>query len=93
MFNFEQQLKKLPEQPGVYLMHDKEDKVIYVGKAKVLKNAAPTDFCAGTPPNISTNGALLTTSLKKLPKLNLTPMKNGCGKITILSDKIFHILT
>lgn len=38
MFNFEQQLKKLPEQPGVYLMHDKEDKVIYVGKAKVLKN-------------------------------------------------------
>lgn len=38
MFDFKQQLKKLPELPGVYLMHDKNDTVIYVGKAKVLKN-------------------------------------------------------
>lgn len=38
MFDLKQQLKKLPELPGIYLMHDKNDAVIYVGKAKVLKN-------------------------------------------------------
>ena len=38
MFNIEEELKKLPEKPGVYLMHDKNDIVIYVGKAVVLKN-------------------------------------------------------
>ena len=38
MFNFEEELKKLPEKPGVYLMHDKHDTIIYVGKAVVLKN-------------------------------------------------------
>ncbi len=38
MFDLEQELKNLPSNPGVYIMHDKDDKVIYVGKAKVLKN-------------------------------------------------------
>jgi excinuclease ABC subunit C len=38
MFDIKEELKHLPEQPGVYLMHDKSDTVIYVGKAKVLKN-------------------------------------------------------
>lgn len=38
MFDIEEELKKLPEKPGVYLMHDKEDTVIYVGKAIILKN-------------------------------------------------------
>lgn len=38
MFDIEEELKKLPDKPGVYLMHDKEDNVIYVGKAVVLKN-------------------------------------------------------
>ncbi len=38
MFDIEEELKKLPEKPGVYLMHDKDDNVIYVGKAIVLKN-------------------------------------------------------
>lgn len=38
MFNIEEELKKLPDKPGVYLMHDKNDTVIYVGKAVVLKN-------------------------------------------------------
>ena len=37
-FDIEEELKKLPEKPGVYIMHDKDDKVIYVGKAIVLKN-------------------------------------------------------
>ena len=38
MFNMEEELRKLPDKPGVYLMHDKNDTIIYVGKAVVLKN-------------------------------------------------------
>ena len=38
MFNIEEELKKLPDKPGVYVMRDKEDKIIYVGKAISLKN-------------------------------------------------------
>lgn len=37
-FNLQEELKKLPDRPGVYLMHDAADQIIYVGKAKVLKN-------------------------------------------------------
>lgn len=35
---FEEELKKLPAKPGVYLMHDARDEIIYVGKAVSLKN-------------------------------------------------------
>lgn len=38
MFDIEKELKKLPAKPGVYIMHDKDDKIIYVGKAISLKN-------------------------------------------------------
>lgn len=38
MFNIEEELKKLPGKPGVYIMHDKDDNIIYVGKAISLKN-------------------------------------------------------
>lgn len=38
MFNIEEELKKLPGKPGVYLMHDEKDDIIYVGKAVSLKN-------------------------------------------------------
>ena len=38
MFDIEEELKKLPNKPGVYLMHDKDDNIIYVGKAVILKN-------------------------------------------------------
>lgn len=37
-FNIEEELKKLPGKPGVYLMHDDKDEIIYVGKAISLKN-------------------------------------------------------
>lgn len=37
-FNIEEELKKLPASPGVYIMHDKHDEIIYVGKAVSLKN-------------------------------------------------------
>ena len=37
-FNIEEELKKLPGRPGVYIMHDEHDDIIYVGKAISLKN-------------------------------------------------------
>lgn len=37
-FNIQEELKKLPGKPGVYLMHDERDAIIYVGKAISLKN-------------------------------------------------------
>ena len=38
MFDIQEELKKLPKSPGVYLMHDKKDEIIYVGKAVNLYN-------------------------------------------------------
>ena len=38
MFNIEEELKKLPNKPGVYVMRNKDDEIIYVGKAISLKN-------------------------------------------------------
>lgn len=38
MFIIEEELKKLPAKPGVYIMHGEEDEIIYVGKAISLKN-------------------------------------------------------
>ena len=46
-FNFEEELKKLPDLPGVYLMHGDLDEVIYVGKAIVLKNRVRQYFQSG----------------------------------------------
>ena len=44
MFNIEEELKKLPSKPGVYIMRNKDDEVIYVGKAVVLKNRVKSYF-------------------------------------------------
>ncbi len=38
MFNIEEELKKLPAKPGVYIMRDHKDTIIYIGKAISLKN-------------------------------------------------------
>lgn len=38
MFDIHEELKKLPGKPGVYIMHDEADHIIYVGKAISLKN-------------------------------------------------------
>ena len=47
MFDIKEELKKLPAKPGVYLMHDKSDAIIYVGKAISLKNRVRQYFEAG----------------------------------------------
>ena len=44
MFNFEEELKKLPHSPGVYLMHDAGDTIIYVGKAVNLHSRVRSYF-------------------------------------------------
>ena len=43
-FNFQEELKKMPQTPGVYLMHDSHDDVIYVGKAVNLKRRVSSYF-------------------------------------------------
>ena len=47
MFNFDEELKKLPARPGVYLMHNDRDEIIYIGKAKILKNRVKQYFDKG----------------------------------------------
>ena len=44
MFNIEEEIKLLPDKPGVYIMKDKSDSIIYVGKAVVLKNRVKQYF-------------------------------------------------
>lgn len=48
MFDLEGELKKLPDKPGVYIMHDKTDTIIYVGKAVSLKNRVRQYFRSST---------------------------------------------
>ncbi len=44
MFDIKEELKKLPEKPGVYIMRDKNDNILYVGKAVILKNRVKQYF-------------------------------------------------
>ena len=44
MFNIEEQLKMLPDKPGVYIMYNAENKIIYVGKAINLRNRVRSYF-------------------------------------------------
>lgn len=48
MFHFEEELKKLPARPGVYIMHDADDAIIYVGKAISLRNRVRSYFREST---------------------------------------------
>ncbi len=54
-FDLKEELKKLPAKPGVYLMHDGDDRIIYVGKAVILKNRVRSYFRenAGHSPKIA----------------------------------------
>ncbi len=47
MFDIQEELSKLPEQPGVYIMHDKNDVIIYIGKALSLRKRVRQYFQPG----------------------------------------------
>ncbi len=47
MFDIKEELAKLPNKPGVYLHHDNKDEIIYIGKAKNLKNRVSQYFQSG----------------------------------------------
>lgn len=47
-FDIAEELKKLPDKPGVYIMHDEDDQIIYVGKAVILKNRVRSYFREST---------------------------------------------
>ncbi len=47
-FDIAEELKKLPDKPGVYIMHDENDSIIYVGKAVILKNRVRSYFREST---------------------------------------------
>ena len=48
IFDYEEELKKLPASPGVYLMRDQHDQIIYVGKAISLRNRVRSYFREST---------------------------------------------
>lgn len=48
MFDIQEELKKLPDKPGVYIMHGKSDEIIYVGKAINLRNRVRSYFREST---------------------------------------------
>ena len=48
MFDIQEELKKLPDKPGVYIMHGKMDEIIYVGKAIILRNRVRSYFREST---------------------------------------------
>lgn len=56
MFNIDEELKKLPDKPGVYIMKDKDGEIIYVGKAISLKNRVRQYFRSSKndPPKVKT---------------------------------------
>lgn len=55
MFNIEEELKKLPDRPGVYIMKNKNDEIIYVGKAISLKRRVRQYFGSqkNNPPKVN----------------------------------------
>lgn len=48
MFDIQEELKKLPDKPGVYIMHGQSDEIIYVGKAIILRNRVRSYFREST---------------------------------------------
>ena len=65
--NYISELRKksmeLPQKPGVYIMRDKSDKIIYIGKAKVLKNRVSQYF--GSPTNHTDKVRQMVSQVKR----------------------------
>ncbi|HHW48715.1 MAG TPA: excinuclease ABC subunit UvrC [Clostridiaceae bacterium] len=63
MFDIYEELKKLPDKPGVYIMKDKDGNIIYVGKASVLKNRVRQYFQSSS--NHSPKVAAMVSRIKE----------------------------
>ncbi|MBQ8413134.1 MAG: GIY-YIG nuclease family protein, partial [Lachnospiraceae bacterium] len=63
MFDIEEELKKLPNSPGVYIMHDKHDNILYVGKAVNLHNRVRQYFRTGYGHNNSAKIAKMVSQI------------------------------
>jgi len=64
MFDIEAEIKKLPHRPGVYIMRNKNDEIIYVGKAISLKNRVTQYFRKTNKTQRIKNMVYLTLSMK-----------------------------
>lgn len=93
MFDLEEELKNLPDEPGVYIMHSADDTVIYVGKAKILKNRVRQYFQKNsnhTPKviamvsNIAYFEYIVTDSETEALALECNLIKKYCPKYNIL---------
>ena len=63
MFLIEEELKKLPGKPGVYIMHGEKDEIIYVGKAVSLKNRVRQYFQSSRTASYYTADAQCTSGV------------------------------
>ena len=63
-FDINYELKKLPDSPGVYIMYDKEDKIIYVGKSVSLKNRVCLLYTSG--PDLAVSKAPVQDAFQKI---------------------------
>ena len=83
MFDIEEELKKLPGRPGVYIMHDARDEIIYVGKAVNLKKhlSTPETFEFQTVPDAaksSVRGPCVRFAYVRRPQEGFIPNGNHC---------------
>lgn len=91
-FNFSEELKKMPETPGVYLMHDKRDDVIYVGKAVNLKRRVSSYFRESTKKSLKIQS--MVSNIKRfeyiLTDSELEALILECNLIKEYQTKVQH---
>jgi excinuclease ABC subunit C len=101
-FDLEKELKQLPDNPGVYIMHDKRDAIIYIGKAKSLTKRVHQYFQASHDEgikkqqmveNIAWFEYIITDSELEALVLECNLIKEHRPKYTLCFVTIRHILT
>ena len=71
MFDLQDELKKLPDLPGVYIMHDKSDAIIYIGKAVSLRKRVRQYFQPSHNEGIKKKQKQLNSTSTKIEKMFL----------------------
>ena len=79
-------LRNLPQKPGVYRFYTKDDRVLYIGKAKNLKNRVSSYFQDGRPKN-----QRLTLMISQIDKIEYTVVKTEKESL-ILEANLIHQL-